>query len=76
MMLIIRSTEMETHFGTVELLCRLNICLVQLLIPLDVGEKIDLEVMLGIESMAIHGIEGKSSVISRFEIDEQIPIRL
>jgi hypothetical protein len=46
------------------------------LIPLDVGEKVDFEVMLGIECMAIHGIERKSSVISGFEIDEQISIRL
>jgi hypothetical protein len=46
------------------------------LIPLDVGEKVDFEVMLGIECVAIHGIEGKSSVISRFEIDEQISRRL
>jgi len=55
-------------------LCGLNVCLIQFLIPLNVRKKINFEVMLGIECMAIHGIESESSVISRFEIDEQISI--
>ena len=62
------------YLGMVLLVLRLDVCLVQLRIALDVGEAVDLEGVPGVERVAVHSVQRVRGLISMVEFNEYIAI--
>jgi hypothetical protein len=64
---------MYTHPWTVYLVYWFDVCFVQVLIPFDVSEKVDFEMMFGIKGMPIHSRQCESGFIRSAKVDEYEP---
>jgi hypothetical protein len=61
---------MYTHSWTVCLVYWFDVCFIEILIPFDVSEKVDFELMFGVKGMPIHGGQCKRSFIRSAKVDE------
>ena len=62
-----------TYFGLVFLWWRLYVSLVQVKVPLEVGEAVNQESMFCVERVAVHSYECPGSIVCVLEFHKNIP---
>ena len=65
-----------TYLCVVLLALRLDVCLVQLRIALDVGEAVDLEGVPGVERVAVHSVQRVRGLIGIMKFNKDIAMRI